>query len=166
MQCQHRYSPPLRTDGTTAGPESLGDLLRENVWLGTGGNNSIIYFLPFTLLPCSAILPTTFRGKEQHFSRRLVPQPSSDGLLVEGFLCLKANARRSVYSPQSHLIITLIISDDMIDMTLGTSGLWLPDRSWWHQHTNLKFFLAAAHDSIDSRAWSRNSSGWRSRKRH
>jgi hypothetical protein len=40
--------------------------------------------------------------------------PSSDGLLavVSGvFLRCKANARRSVYSPHDHFIITFIISD-------------------------------------------------------
>ena len=40
--------------------------------------------------------------------------PSSDGLLAEvfwGFLGSKANAKRSVHSPQDHFIITLIISD-------------------------------------------------------
>ena len=37
--------------------------------------------------------------------------PSSDGLLAEVFLSCKANARRSVHSPQDHFIITLIISD-------------------------------------------------------
>ena len=28
-----------------------------------------------------------------------------------------------------------------------------PDRSWWHLHTNWKFFLAAAHGSMDNLAW-------------
>ena len=40
--------------------------------------------------------------------------PSSDGLLAEvfwDFLGCKANARRSVHSPQDHFIIILIISD-------------------------------------------------------
>ena len=36
---------------------------------------------------------------------------SSDGLLAEIFLSCKANARRSVHSPQDHVIIPLIISD-------------------------------------------------------
>ena len=40
--------------------------------------------------------------------------PSSDGLLAEFsgvFLGCKANARRSLHSPQDHFIITLISSD-------------------------------------------------------
>ena len=37
--------------------------------------------------------------------------PLSDGLLAEVFLRYKANARRSVHSPQDHFIITFIISD-------------------------------------------------------
>ena len=68
--------------------------------------------------------------------------PSLDSLLVEVFLSCKANARRSVHSPQDHFIITLIISDrrDWRD----TRGKWHlarnPDRDWWHRHTNLKLF--------------------------
>ena len=55
---------------------------------------------------------------------------------------LQANSRRSVQSPPDHFIITLIISDrrDWRD----TRGKWPlgrnPDRSWWHSHTNWKFF--------------------------
>ena len=37
--------------------------------------------------------------------------PSSDGLLAQVFLGCKANARRSVHSPQDHFIITIIFSD-------------------------------------------------------
>ena len=37
--------------------------------------------------------------------------PSPNGLLAEVFLSCKANARRSIHSPQDHFIITLIISD-------------------------------------------------------
>ena len=37
--------------------------------------------------------------------------PSSDGLLAGVFLGYKANARRSLHSPQDHSIITLIISN-------------------------------------------------------
>ena len=69
--------------------------------------------------------------------------PSSDGLLADFsviFLGWKANARRSVHSPQDHFIITLIISDrcDWRD----TRGKWPlasnPNRSSWHRHTSLK----------------------------
>ena len=58
------------------------------------------------------------------------------------FLSCKANARRSVYSPQDYLIIILIFSDrrDRCD----TRGKWPlgrnPDRSWWHRHTSLNLF--------------------------
>ena len=68
--------------------------------------------------------------------------PSSHGLLAEVsrvFLGCKVNARRSVHSPQYHFIITFIISD-----WRDTRGKWPlarnPDRSWWHRHTNWKFF--------------------------
>ena len=37
--------------------------------------------------------------------------PSSDGIIAEIFLSRKANARRSVHSPQDNFIIILIISD-------------------------------------------------------
>ena len=51
----------------------------------------------------------------------------------------KANARRSVLSPQDHFIIILIISDRR-----NTRGKWPlarnPDRSWWHCHTSLRLF--------------------------
>ena len=58
------------------------------------------------------------------------------------FLSCKANAGRSVHSPQDHFIISLIISDrrDWRD----TRGKWSlarnPDRSWWYHHTSLKLF--------------------------
>ena len=58
------------------------------------------------------------------------------------FLGCKANARRSVPSPQDHFIITLAISDQR--NWRHTRGKWPlarnPDRSWWHRHTNWKFF--------------------------
>ena len=58
------------------------------------------------------------------------------------FLSCKANARRSVHSPQDRFIITLIISDRR--HWRDTRGKWPlarnPDRSWWHRHTNWKFF--------------------------
>ena len=58
------------------------------------------------------------------------------------FLGCKANARRSVHSPQDHFIFTLIISD-RLDWR-DTRGKWPlarnPNRSWWHHHTNWKFF--------------------------
>ena len=54
--------------------------------------------------------------------------PSSDGLLAavffRVFFSCKANARRSVHSPRDHFIITLIIDDNLTDVTLGASGLW------------------------------------------
>ena len=34
MPIYSRYSPSSRTDGTKAGPEGSGDLLRENLWFG------------------------------------------------------------------------------------------------------------------------------------
>ena len=56
--------------------------------------------------------------------------PSSDGLLAEVFwvfLGCKANARRSVHSPQDHFITVspLSLTTDVTDATLGARGLWL-----------------------------------------
>ena len=72
--------------------------------------------------------------------------PSSDGLLVGVFLSRKTNANL-----RDRFSITLIISDrrDRRD-TLGKWPLARnPDRSWWHRHTSLKLFLAAAYDSMN-----------------
>ena len=63
-------------------------------------------------------------------------------LTFSGVFCCKASARRSVHSPQDHFIITLIISDrsDWRDTRGKCSLARNPDRSWWHRHTNWKFF--------------------------
>ena len=45
--------------------------------------------------------------------------PSSVGLLAGVFLSCKANARRSVHSPQDHFIIILIIKIDSRQMAFG-----------------------------------------------
>ena len=42
-------------------------------------------------------------------------------LLIIVFLSCKANARRSVHSPQDHFVISL--ATDVTDATLGASGL-------------------------------------------
>ena len=102
---------------------------------------SFPYFLPSPFPTYCAILPTSFGGKGLHLRFSGVS------------LSYKANARRSVESPQDHFIITLIISNrrDWRD----TRGKWPlarnPDRSWWHRHAKWKFFFAAAHGSIDKR---------------
>ena len=65
--------------------------------------------------------------------------PSSDGIIAEIFLSRKANARRSVHSPQHYFIITLIISDRR--GWRDTWGKWPlarnPDRIWWNRNTRL-----------------------------
>ena len=45
------------------------------------------------------------------------------------FLGCKANARRSVHSPQDHFIIILILVTNVTDATLGASALWLGTRT-------------------------------------
>ena len=83
--------------------------------------------------------------KELHLCRRMVVQPSSDGLLAEvsrGFLQPKINARRFLHSPLFHRIITLINTRE--SCLTWHSGKWPlarnPDRSCWHRHTILKIF--------------------------
>ena len=104
---------------------------------------SFPYFLPSPFLMSCAILPTSFGGKETQLTRWLVAQPlhqTVSELRFSGVLFgCKANARRSVHSPQDHFIITLIISD-----WCDTRGKWPlarnPNRSWWHRHTSPKLF--------------------------
>ena len=68
---------------------------------------SRVQMLATPFLACCAILPSSFGGKGPDD----IAQPSSGGLLDEVFISCKANARRSVHSPQNHFIITLIISE-------------------------------------------------------
>ena len=69
------------------------------------------------------------------------------------FLSCKANARRSVHSPQDHSIIPLSLATDVTDATLWTSGHSLGTRTGAGSTATLtKSFLAAAHGSMDSRS--------------
>ena len=54
-------------------------------------------FLPSPSQTCCVILPTSLR-------RRLVAQPSSDGLLTEVFHSREIISRKSIHSPLFHLI--------------------------------------------------------------
>ena len=100
-------------------------------------------FIPFLFLTCCVILPTSFLGKGPHLRRWLVAQPPSTVyyMTFSGFfLSGKVNARRFVYSPWYHLIITLSSADRH-----DTLGMWPlarnTVRSWWHRHTSLKLFF-------------------------
>ena len=81
--------------------------------------------------------------------------PSSDGLLAGVFRgypqSRKANVKRSVHSFRDRFIIILIISDTRGKWTLARN----PDRIWWHCHTSLKLFLAAALCTMDNRSITR-----------
>ena len=92
------------------------------------------YYVPFvTRLSLNVILPTSFGGKIAHLRRSLVAQPLhltvSQLRFSEDFLSFKANARRSVHSPQDHFIITLSLATDVTDVTFGVSGHWLGTRT-------------------------------------
>ena len=103
---------------------------------------SFLYFLPSPFLTFCATLPTSFGGKGPHLRRWLVAQLLHRLRFSGVFLSYKANARRSVHSPQDHFIINLIISDRR-DWR-NTRGMWSlarnPDRSWWHRHACVKLF--------------------------
>ena len=92
---------------------------------------SFPYFLPFPILTCCAILPTSFGGKGPHLRRRLVARPlhqTVSQLRFSGvFLGCKANARRSVNSSQE------------------------PGQQLVAPPHQLKAFLAAAHSSMHNR---------------
>ena len=103
------------------------------------------YFLPSLFIKCFAILSLSFIGKVPHLRRWLVAQSSSDSLHLRFsrvILNREANSRRSVYSPQDHFISILIISDrrDWRDTRSKWPLVRNPDRSWWHRHSNWKFF--------------------------
>ena len=103
--------------------------------------HQVLSLIPSFSLPDMLCDPTDFIWRKWIPFEGLTGRtaPSSYGLLAEGFLGCKANGRKSVHSPQDHFIITLIISD-----WRDTRGKWPLarnlDRSWWHRHTNWKFF--------------------------
>ena len=81
-------------------------------WLGTDTfpHTFLLSLLFFPM--CCTILATSFWGKGPHLRRRLVAQPS----MSEVYLNHKVNTKRSVHNPWYHLIITLIISLQMLLM--------------------------------------------------
>ena len=110
---------------------------------------SFPHFLPSPFLLCN---PTDLIWEDDWSHSHFIRRSASWGFFGV-FLIFKVNARRSVHSPQDHIIIILIISNrGDWRKTLGKVPLaWNPDRSWWHRHTSLKLSLAAAHGSMDKR---------------
>ena len=102
---------------------------------------SIPSFLPLPFLTCCDSIDLIW-WEGTHFSRRLVAQPLSDGLLAEVFrgfphpwgkcqeMCALPPASPHYYSYNK--------PTDAPDMIFGVSGHWLWIR--WHRHINIKRF--------------------------
>ena len=80
---------------------------------GKGGRLPHLFLFPSFSLPDVLCYPTDLIWRKGTPFEAMTGRtaPSSDDLLAEVFFGCKANARRSVHSPQDHFIITLIISE-------------------------------------------------------